>query len=298
MLKLCVIGSSKIIDHHLIVAKKLGFSLYAIASTKKNSLNVKKKFKKFKIKKIFSNHNQLIKETCKLKNTCYLVAPRIKDTVKVLSDLELVNSPILVEKPISIISKKFTKKLIMKKNIFVGYNRIFYETTRYLKTINIKNSLIDVTCPEKNKYSFLTNSCHIISILLYVFNDLKIIKKIKSKQFINVIFKSKRNNYINLCLYYNLKTNFKIEIKNSDFFISQSPIEIIKEYKKIKTIKKRGRNFYYPKLNKNINCDEKFKPGFMRQMKEFKKFATNKNFKIDNNILFAKKVMKICNQIL
>ena len=33
-------------------------------------------------------------------------------------------------------------------------------------------------------------------------------------------------------------------------------------------------------------------------MKKFKEFAGNKNFKIDNNILFAKKVIKICNQIL
>ena len=298
MLKLCVIGSSKIIDHHLIAARKLGFSLYAIASTRKNSINAKKKFKRFKIKKFFSDYNQLIKETYNLKNICYLVAPRIKDTIKILSDLKLTNSPILVEKPISTVSKKFTNKLIMKKNIFVGYNRIFYETTKYLKSINIKNSFINVTCPEKNRYSFLTNSCHIISILLYVFSDLKIIKKIKSKQFISVIFKSKRNNYINLCLYYNLKTNFKIEIKNSDYFISQSPIEEIKEYKKMKIVKKKGRNFYYPKLNKNINCNEKFKPGFVNQMKTFKKFATNKNFKIDNNMLFAKKVMKICNQIL
>ena len=48
MLKLCVIGSSKIIDHHLIVARKLGFSLYAIASTRKNSSNAKKNLRDLK----------------------------------------------------------------------------------------------------------------------------------------------------------------------------------------------------------------------------------------------------------
>lgn len=298
MLKLCVIGSSKIVDHHLLVAKKLGFSLYAISSTRKDSINAKNKFRKFRIKRYFSDYQDLIKETSKTKGVCYLVASRINDTVKILSNFKNINLPILVEKPISISTKKFTNKLIKKKNIFVGYNRIFYETTKYLKTIDIKNTLIDVTCPEKNKYSFLTNSCHIISVLIYLFNDLKIIKKIKSKQFINVIFKAKRNNYINLCIYYNLKTNFKIEIKSTDYFISQSPIEQIKEYRKMKIVKKKGRNFYYPKLNKSIYCNEKFKPGFMNQMKMFKKFATNKNFKIDNNMLFAKKVIKICNQIL
>lgn len=158
--------------------------------------------------------------------------------------------------------------------------------------------MINITCPEKNKYSFLTNSCHIISILLYLFKELKLIKKIKSRYFINAIFKTKRNNYINLCIFYNLKTNFKIEINNSNYFISQKPIEKIKVYKKLDIIKKKGRNFYIPKLHKQINCNESFKPGFINQMKEFKKFARNKDFKIDNNILFAKRVIKICKQIL
>tara|TARA_B100001093_G_scaffold312013_1_gene297764 strand:+ start:359 stop:739 length:381 start_codon:yes stop_codon:yes gene_type:complete len=124
------------------------------------------------------------------------------------------------------------------------------------------------------------------------------IKKIKSKYFINTIFKSENNNYINLCVFYNLKTNFKIEINSSNYFISQTPIEQIKVYKKLKIMKKKGRNFYIPKLYKEINCNENFKPGFINQMKEFKEFVRNKNFKIDNNILFAKKVIKICNQVL
>ncbi len=298
MLKLCIIGSSEIVDHHLMVAKKLGFSLYAISSTRKNSLNAKKKFKKFEIKKYFSNYRDLIKETSKLKNVCYLVAPRIKDTLKILYDLDYVNSPILVEKPISTSVRAFSAKINKKKNIFVGYNRIFYETTRYLKLIKISNSLVNITCPEKNEYTFVTNSCHIISILVYLFKELRLIKKIKSKYFINVIFKSEKNNYINLCVFYNLKTNFKIEINNTNYFISQTPIEQIKIYKKLEILRKKHRNFYIPKLYKKINCNENFKPGFINQMKEFKEFAKNKNFKIDNNILFAKKVIKICNQIL
>ena len=80
--------------------------------------------------------------------------------------------------------------------------------------------------------NFVTNSCHIISILVYLFKELRLIK-IKSKYFINVIFKSEKNNYINLCVFYNLKTNFKIEINNSNYFISQTPIEQIKVYKKL-----------------------------------------------------------------
>ena len=298
MLKLCIIGSSDIVDHHLMAAKKLGFSLYAISSTRKNSSNAKKKFKKFKIKKYFSDHRDLIKETSKLKDVCYLVAPRIKDTFKILYDLDSVNSPILVEKPISTSVRDFSAKMNKKKNIFVGYNRIFYETTKYLKLIKITNSLINITCPEKNEYTFVTNSCHIISILVYLFKELRLIKKIKSKYFINVIFKSEKNNYINLCVFYNLKTNFKIEINNSNYFISQTPIEQIKVYKKLEILRKKRRNFYIPKLYKEINCNENFKPGFINQMKKFKEFARNKNFKIDNNILFAKKVIKICNQIL
>ena len=115
MLKLCIIGSSDIVDHHLMAAKKLGFSLYAISSTRKNSSNAKKKFKKFRIKKYFSDHRDLIKETSKLKDVCYLVAPRIKDTFKILYDLDSVNFPILVEKPISTSVRDFSAKMNKKK---------------------------------------------------------------------------------------------------------------------------------------------------------------------------------------
>ena len=53
MLKLCIIGSSDIVDHHLMAAKKLGFSLYAISSTRKNSSNAKKNLKSLKLKNTF-----------------------------------------------------------------------------------------------------------------------------------------------------------------------------------------------------------------------------------------------------
>ena len=92
-----------------------------------------KKFKKFKIKKYFSDHRDLIKETSKLKDVCYLVAPRIKDTFKILYDLDSVNSPILVEKPISTSVRDFSAKMNKKKNIFVGYNEYF---TRRLNILN------------------------------------------------------------------------------------------------------------------------------------------------------------------
>ena len=125
MLKLCIIGSSNIVDHHLLVAKKLGFSLHAIASTRKKSLNAKKKLKKFRIEKYFSNYRELIKETSKLKNVCYLVAPRIRDTIKILSDLDSTDAPILVEKPISTSIKKFTNKLNKKKIFLLGIIEFF-----------------------------------------------------------------------------------------------------------------------------------------------------------------------------
>lgn len=135
MFKLCVIGSSNIVDHHLMAAKKLGFSLYAIASTRKNSINAKKKFYKFKIEKYFSDYRELIRQTNGLKNICYLVAPRIKDTLKILYELEFVNSPILVEKPISTSIKGFSTKI--KKKIFLL--DIIEYFMKQLDTLNLLN---------------------------------------------------------------------------------------------------------------------------------------------------------------
>lgn len=298
MINLCVIGSSKIIDDHLKVAKDLKFKFYSISSTKKNSKNSHLLCKKYKFQKHFENWNDNIKNSYNIKNIVYLVAPRIKDTIKILDSIK-PNSYVLVEKPLSLKLSDFAKLKKKKLNILIGYNRIFYKSVKFLKEKNIKNAVVNVNLIEKNKIRIKENSCHIISILLHVFNDFKIKYKIKTNKYIFCSFISKKNNIINLSYRENLPNNFSIEILNQGSYILQKPLEKIYEVNKLKIIKKKNQRIFVPK--KNFLHEEnylKYKPGFYQQMKLYKKIILSKK-KFDlNNLDFGEKVMKICDQII
>ena len=73
-------------------------------------------------------------------------------------------------------SYQFNKFLKHREKIFIGYNRIFYQNInkipKLLKTNKFKYGSIKI--PENNRKSILSNSCHIISILMYLFGPLKL----------------------------------------------------------------------------------------------------------------------------
>lgn len=76
------------------------------------------------------------------------------------------------------------------------------------------------------------------------------------------------------------------------------PIENLSVYDKIMVIKKNNLDTYIPIVRKNINefKHNNYKPGFLKQAKEFKIFL-NKNKKIFNDLNFAKNVINFCNKI-
>ncbi len=298
MYNLCIIGSSDIVSKHLTAARNNGFKLYAITSLKHNSNNARNLKRKFKIKKFFSDWKTCIKTCSKIKNISFLVAPRIEDTIKVLNYISNFDKPIIVEKPISTDIKKL--KRIKNKNFFVGYNRIFYKSVNYIKEkyLNKKNrSVLNVLCPEKNKKSFITNSCHIISILIYLFGDLNVQIIKKNKKVILCVLKNK-NVHINLSVVFNAPANFKIDFFIENTHLKLSPVEELTEYKGLKKIQKKNFNLYKPILTKSINdYDIYLKPGFNAQYKLFKKFCDKKKIKIPNTYNFAEKILKICLKI-
>ncbi len=298
MYNLCIIGSSDIISKHLTAASKNGFKLYAITSLKHNSKNARNLKRKFKIKKFFPDWKTCIKKCSKIKNISFLVAPRIEDTIKVLNYISDFNKPTIVEKPISTQLKKL--KTIKNKNFFVGYNRIFYKSVNYIKKeyLNKKNScVLNVICPERNKKSFITNSCHIISILIYLFGDLNVQIIKKNKRVILCVLKNKNVN-INLLVVFNAPTNFKIDFFIGNTHLKLSPIEELTEYKSLTKIRKKNLSLYKPIVNKFINdYDINLKPGFNSQYKLFKKYCQKKIKTIPNSYDFAEKILKTCEKI-
>ena len=300
MYKLCIIGSSDIIPKHIYAAQKNKFQIHSITSLKYNSLNARRIKKKYKINKFYADWKKCVNESSQIDNICFLVAPKIEDTVKVLNYIAKFNKPTLVEKPVALSLKNFNK--IKNKRNFVGYNRIFYKTINYLKS-QIKTKklsekvLVNVVCPEKDTKTFISNSCHIIAILIFLFGHLKLKNKKANNKMITCILENKKA-HINLSVIFKAPTNFKIEIYSNNLYLNLTPIEELREYKILKKIKKENLNIYIPVINKYIeDYDRNLKPGFYDQYRLFKKFCKNQNIDIHNSINFARNVFSLCKKI-
>jgi predicted dehydrogenase len=301
MYKLCIIGSSDIIPKHIYAAQKNNFEIHSITSLNYNSLNAKKLKKKYKINKFYPDWKKCINESSQIKNICFLVAPKIEDSIRVLNYIAKYNKPTLVEKPISYDLKNFNK--IKNKKNFVGYNRIFYKTVNYIKTEIKKQNfpkkvLVNVVCPETNAKTFVSNSCHIISILIYLFGKLNLKNKKANNKMISCNLENKKV-HINLSIVFNAPSNFKIEIFSNKTYFNLAPIEELREYKMLKKIKKKNLNIYKPIMSKYIDdYNKSTKPGFYYQYKLFKSFCKNQKTNIHNSMAFAKNVISLCEKVV
>ena len=97
MKKIIFVGSSSIVEEHIKSALKVGFKLYSILSTRKNSVNQKKLIKKYKFQKQFRNWKTALDFVKNDKNIILFIAPRIKDNVKILKNAIKGKNFIIVE---------------------------------------------------------------------------------------------------------------------------------------------------------------------------------------------------------
>jgi len=298
-MKLSIFGSSEIIYHHIEAAKKNSFNIFGIYSSNKKSKNIKILAKKFAIKKIYNNWKTLVNESAN--NGCSVViAGRIKDNKKILKACLKHNMKILIEKPVFTKSYQFNEFLKYDKKIFVGYNRIFYKNIFQLKKNLLKERLkfIYIRCPEINKKNIAINTCHIISIIFYLFGNINLVKKIKNKGSIFCIFKTKKNIFIYFYVNYTAPENFAIEFNFRNKKVILSPIEKLTIYNKLNKIKYRNTSVYVPNILKIID-EYKFsdlKPGFRLQYYNFKRFIKKKTSRLIN-IKDAKQIISVCNKI-
>ena len=295
---LTIIGTSAITEHHIKSAKKNGFKIIALSSTRKKSKYLKKISKKFKIKKIFNNYIESIKYTEQVKNASYVVTCKTSDNHKVLKALRKSNRKILIEKPIFENFLQFKNIKILRKNIFTGYNRMYYQNIIFLKKkiSNKKNLLIRVTVPENNINDINKNSCHIISILFSLFQSIKINKIIKNKNHIICQLYCKQGKIV---IFFNFRSSENTEIKINDEkkIYKLSPLEKLTIYNKMNIKNINGINRYQPNIYKIKIENMNLKPGFENQYKEFKKFVKGKTLP-KAELDMSKHIIKICNKII
>ena len=292
--KISIIGTSRITSHHITAAIKVGFEIYSISSTRKNSKFINQLSSKHNIKNVFYSWKDCIDKSINFdKDISFVItAPTIKNKI-ILKYLSNFNSKVFIEKPVFNNFFDFENINSNKKNIFVGYNRIFYRNINYLKKKLYGKKNLNVICnvPEISKKMISSNSCHIFSILIYLFGHLNFINKFKNKNYINILLKSK---FAMITLFFNFKAseNFSIKIYDKKTIYELLPIETLNIYKEMKIVNIKNQNFYRPlKANTIIETNNIFKPGFVSQYKEFSRFIDGK--KIFNNIDFAKYIQKL-----
>ena len=192
------------------------------------------------------------------------------------------------------------KNAEFQKNIFVGYNRIFYKSISQIKKIVPKEKLlnINIKCPEINKNAIIVNTCHVVSIIFYLFGNISLIKRIKNKDSIFCIFKTKKNIFIYFNINYSSPENFSFEFNFKNKRVVLSPIEKLTIYNQLKKKIYRNTNIYIPNISKVIDEYQysDLKPGFSLQYYNFKKFIRNKCCQLIN-IKEAREIISICNKI-
>ena len=295
---LTIIGTSRITEHHIISAQKNGFKIIALSSTREKSNYLEKLSKKFNIKKKFYNFKESIQYTEKVKNAAYIITCKTIDNYKILKALKKSKKKILIEKPIFENFLDFKKINFLKKNIFTGYNRIYYRNIIFLKKIlsKKKNLLIRATVPENSINDINKNSCHIVSILYSLFGHIKTNKVIKNKNYIICYMSCKQGEIV---IFFNFKSSENTEIKINDEkkIYTLSPLEKLTIYNKMIIKNINGVNSYHPNIQKVKIENMNFKPGFDKQYKEFKKFIKGKALP-KANITASKEITKLCNKIV
>lgn len=295
---LTIIGTSRITEHHIISAQKNGFKIIALSSTREKSNYLEKLSKKFNIKKKFYNFKDSIEYTEKVKNAAYIITCKTIDNYKILKALKKSKKKILIEKPIFENFLDFKKINFLKKNIFTGYNRIYYRNIIFLKKIlsKKKNLLIRATVPENSINDINKNSCHIVSILYSLFGHIKTNKVIKNKNYIICYMSCKQGEIV---IFFNFKSSENTEIKINDEkkIYTLSPLEKLTIYNKMVIKNINGVNSYHPNIQKVKIENMNFKPGFDKQYKEFKKFIKGKALP-KANITDSKEIIKLCNKIV
>tara|TARA_B100001939_G_scaffold339615_1_gene346642 strand:- start:4597 stop:5502 length:906 start_codon:yes stop_codon:yes gene_type:complete len=299
MFKILFIGSSKIVEEHIKVALELKFKLFSLNSTRLNSKNELFINKKYKFEKKFNNWKSAVDYSANKKNIVFFIASRIEDTENILKYCSKFKNKIFVEKPITYKNKIIT----FNKNIFVGYNRLFFNSLKKINKTYINKFYCNVVISYTIFDEVKMNISHLLSILLYLFGDLKILRKIKNGNNINIILRDKKKNLIFFNILNTSTDSYSINIISKKINYVFKPLEILNIYNQIKRNYFSGnkKKLYVTQLLiKKFNEFESnnFKPGFLNQMINFKNFCYKKNKKIFNNINFANKVINLSHKIL
>jgi len=289
-IKIGIIGAGNIAEEHLKVLKNINdFSVLGIVS--RTQKKAKKLGKKFGIKKIFNNIDQMMKSS-QLDGVLILVSAN--NSFKVAKKVIPYQVPFFLEKPpgLSSIETKIlynlTRKYITKN--MIGLNRRFYSVFHQgMKIIKKHGKLLGIFIEGherfwllKNKVKSLVlkkwvfaNSLHTIDLLLFFGGKIKSISKFKKS------YKEKGGDQFCSIMEFNngaLGTYISNWYSPGNWSVKLFGEKVTVEFKPLEVASWIDSKFKRRKITPNKH-DQKFKPGFYKQMLAFKKLIRNGHLK-------------------
>jgi predicted dehydrogenase len=307
------IGCGETANFHAEALLSLGVNIQSVFAYSKNSNNIKNFAKKFNISNKYYDIEDMLNSE-KL-DALWIVVPWNMN-YKILKRVRKYNIPIFIEKPIACSNKEIAELNKIYENFQhhfqVGYNRRFYNfipmLKEQLKNEDIKSIIIEAPESSSEDSTFNdnmvhANSSHLIDLIYYLFNSLRLEKTfIKDDKNYTAVLSLKGDIPVHFISSWNIHSNFSIKINAKNRIFHLKPIEKLTIYNsmEVKSLSP-GNNIrsYVPCIESEHFCDDKFKPGFLNQAKYFIESIDNRNCDdIAASLDSSTKVIKICEEII
>jgi len=280
-----VIGSGYTAQHHIEAILKLGSNVSGIAS-RPGSNTTFKLGQQFNIPRIYTSVELLANEIDSFDGLVVCIP-----TEAVTEVLDLVGNksiPILIEKPA--ISHIDSLKKFKNSQIFIAYNRRFYETVKTFKEtastlegfyqIQIVEDVINLKSQELINKIICNNSIHFFDLFHFLFGKYYIdqVSVMPGFSSFGVTIKSLKGDQIGVMhIYFGTPINSGITFYNKNCVLELKPLEKLLRYNHLKVIEPGEKNkirlytpIWLPETEKHLFYeDSTTKPGFYEQMKVF-----------------------------
>jgi predicted dehydrogenase len=217
--KFAFVGCGRIAHCHADVIKHLGHTIEVVVA-RPGSANINGFAEKYSVDKKIYGVEGFLEHLGKSDIDCILVCTPWDVTEGVLKQLLPLDMPIMSEKPavLSSAGLKYLKEKYEMRNLFVAYNRRFYDFIPYLKNLMDSETCVcaDVLSAEPCKmlvksqgekireYMLYFYTSHIIDLIYYLFGDFDI-KNVVS------IARGRKNSWV--CELYSAKRKCPIQLK-------------------------------------------------------------------------------------
>ncbi len=316
--KFAFIGCGKIAHYHADVVKHLEHTIEIVVA-RPGSSNIDNFAEKYTVDKKVYGVDGFLECWDKSNIDCILVCTPWDVTEGVLRQLLPLGVPVMSEKPavLSPAGLEYLKEKCEVRNLFVAYNRRFYDFIPILKKLMDEEACVcaDILSAEPFEmimktqgekicgYMLYYYTSHIIDLMCYLFGDIDVknavnIKKGKENSWACELYSAERKCPIQMKILMNCPQNSYFKIFLEEKVVELCPFEKMVVYNSLERRGNQGKATYVPLAETERHTEDTFKPGFLNQMNYFiENFVYKKNMSLEH-IEQLEKVTLFCDTLI